>query len=318
MRTGADVVAMTEDERTEAVRINSQLKELLARRLPQPGDYSTGIDGLNLLRCEAPSHSGRCYEKPLAAFIIQGSKHSFFGAHEYVYSENQCLVAGIGMPASYQTMPATSECPFLSIFFYLDTALLNDLSHSMPNGVRSAAGECEAVAVADTPPQLLDGLLRLVRLLDQPEHIPVLAPIIMRELHYYLLVGPYGNLLRQLNTQGLQGTAVANVMDWLHENLPNPISIDDIARRSGVSAATLHRYFKRLTGLSPMQYVKQLRLCEAQRLMLAEHERASDAARSVGYESVPQFNRDYKRLFGVPPHKDVKQRRNNKEKFPSA
>ena len=309
---------MTEAERTEAVRINSQLKELLARRLPVAGDYSTGIDGLTLLRCEASTYSGRCYEKPLAAFIIQGSKHSFFGANEYVYSENQCLVACIGMPASYQTMPATSERPFLSIYFYLNMALLHDLSNSIPNEIQTAVGECEAVAVADTPPQLLDGLLRLVRLLDQPLHIPVLAPLIMRELHYYLLVGPYGNLLRQLNTQGLQGTAVANVMDWLHENLPNPLSIDDIARRSGVSPATLHRYFKRLTGLSPMQYVKQLRLCEAQRLMLAEHERAADAARSVGYESVPQFNRDYKRLFGAPPHRDVKQRRSGKGKSPSA
>ncbi len=304
---------MTEDERAESVRINVQLKELLVRRLPEPGDYSTAIDGLMLLRREASSHSGRCYEHPLAAFIIQGSKHSFFGAHEYIYAERQCLVAGIGMPASYQTLPATSERLFLSIFFYLDTSLINDLSHSMPNDVRIAAGECEAVAVADTPPQLLDGLLRLVRLLDRPEHITVLAPMIMRELHYYLLVGPYGNLLRQLNTQGLHGTAIANVMDWLHDNLPNPISIDDIARRSKVSAATLHRYFKRLTGLSPMQYVKQLRLCEAQRLMLAEHERAVDAARAVGYESVPQFNRDYKRLFGMPPHKDVKQRRDSRD-----
>lgn len=305
---------MTEDERTEAVRINAQIKELLVRRLPEPGDYSTDIDGLTLLRREASSHSGRCYEQPLAAFIIQGSKHSFFGTHEYVYAEKQCLVAGIGMPASYQTMPATSERPFLSIFFYLDTALLNDLSLSMPHGIRTAAGECEAVAVADTPPQMLDGLLRLVRLLDKPEHIPVLAPLIMRELHYYLLVGPYRNLLLQLNTQGLQGTAVANVMDWLHGNLPNPISIDDIAKRSGVSAATLHRYFKRITGMSPMQYVKHLRLCEAQRLMLVEQERAADAARAVGYESVPQFNRDYKRLFGAPPHRDVQQRRNSRDK----
>jgi len=307
------VTAMTEEEHAESTRINAQLKEMLARRLPEPGDYPTAVDGLTLLRREASSHSGRCYEKPLAAFIIQGSKRSFFGTHEYVYAEKQCLVAGIGMPASYQTLPASPERPFLSIFFYLDTALLDDLSRSMPDAVRTSAGDCGAVAVADTPPQLLDGLLRLIRLLDKPEHIPVLAPMLKRELHYYLLAGPYGNLLRQLNTQGLQGTAVANVMDWLHDNLRNPISIDDIAGRSGMSAATLHRYFKRLTGLSPMQYVKQLRLCEAQRLMLAEHERATDAARSVGYESVPQFNRDYKRLFGAPPHKDVQRRRDSRD-----
>ena len=132
-----------------------------------------------------------------------------------------------------------------------------------------------------------------------------------------MLAGSYGGLLRQLNAQGLQGPAIAHTMDWLHDNLAAPLGIDAIARRAGVSAATLHRHFKRLTGLSPMQYIKQLRLCEAQRLMLMERARAADAARAVGYESVSQFNRDYKRLFGAPPHRDMRQRRDMPSKAKS-
>lgn len=298
---------LTESQRQEAANLNARLKELVIQKLPEPGDYPTGIGGVTLLRREAASYSTRCYEQPLAAFILQGSKKSFFGAHSYDYWEGQCLVAGIGMPASYQTLPATQQKPFLSLFFYLDTDLIKELSLSMPKSSIQTEEYC-GVTISETPPRLLEAMLRLLRLLDEPEHLPVLAPMLMRELHYYLLTGPYGRLLRQLIAQKGQSQAVAQVMDWLHDNLATDLSVHAIARRAGVSEATLHRYFKRFSGLSPMQYVKQLRLCEAQRLMLAEHERAANAAWAVGYESVSQFNRDYKRLFGAPPHRDVKQK----------
>lgn len=302
---------MGEHDYEELTKINAKLKEKFLQHMPHPGDYQTDIDSMILLRRELTSNSEKTFERPLAAFVIQGSKLSYFGGREYFYKENQCLVAGVDMPASFKAMPATPEQPFLSVFFYLDTKLITDLSMEMHQESTSKNMECEGVAISDTDVELLDVVLRLLNLLDKPEQIPIRAPMLLRDLHYFLLLGPFGTLLRQVNTLGTQNNQIVQIIAWLRQNLAQPVRVDELAQRVNMSTATLYRHFKNLTGLSPLQYIKHLRLHEAQRLMLLENERASSAALAVGYESITQFNREYKSMFGEPPYRDVSQRREN-------
>ncbi len=147
----------------ERTRINTELKERLMQRLPKPGDYQSDIESMLFLRREEASDSEKTFERPMAAFVIQGSKLSYFGGREYFYTENQCLVAGIDMPASFRAMPATKDKPFLSVFFYLDANLIRELSLEMAQKIPAWSGECEGVAVEETDPELLDVVLRLVR-----------------------------------------------------------------------------------------------------------------------------------------------------------
>ena len=166
-----------------------------------------------------------------------------------------------------------------------------------------------SVSVADTDKDIFEMFLRLLDLHEKSEQIPFRAPMMIRELHYLLLISPHGKILRQLNTPGTQNNQVVQAINWIRENYKIPMRVESLARQVSMSAANLHRHFKLLTGLSPLQYQKQLRLHEAQRLMLVKNERASSAALSVGYESISQFNRKYKRTFGEPPLRDMNRRR---------
>lgn len=274
-----------------------------------PGVYLTAVSGLTLVRREAVHSSERCFDKPLASIIVQGGKHSVIGTREYHIRENQCLVTGVDMPSSSYTVDSIPDKPFLSLFFYLDRQILTDLVMEMEPENRPPFMERQGVSVEEAEPELLEGVLRLSELLDKPKQIAVRAPLILRELHYLLLIGPQGGILQGLYTRGSKNNQVIEAISLLKRNIDAPVRIDDLARQVNMSISSLHRHFKSITGFSPLQYHKQLRLYEAQRLMLMENERAASAALSVGYESVTQFNREYKRMFGEPPHRDVNRRR---------
>lgn len=300
---------MKEDEESGIAEINAALRERLLRRMNRPGNYPTTVEGLTLIRRDGGDCGGRCFERPLAALVVQGRKHSVFGDGDYYYGENQCLVAGVDMPSQFNAVDATPERPFLSLCIYLDQRMISELSMEMARAGLPDSVECGGVAVADAGPDLMGGMLRLVELLDKEEQVPFRAPLIMRDLHYLLLTGPQGAVLRKLNTLGTRNNQVVQAISWLKKNIEKPLRVEELARRVHMSTSSLHRHFKAVTGFSPLQYHKQLRLYEAQRLMLAENERAASAAMAVGYESVTQFNREYKRLFGEPPHRDMIRRR---------
>lgn len=300
---------MTKKDREDVMKINAALKEKLLQLMDKPGNYQTSVENLMLSRRDSADCSEKCFEKPLAAIVVQGNKRSFFGTREYHYSENQCLVAGVDMPSFFGAMDASPEKPFLSLSLYLDRKLITELSMDMAQETRAKDIECQGVAVADATPDLLEGFLRLMTLLDKPEQISIRAPLVIRELHYLLLLSPHGGILRQLNTLGTQNNQVVRAIAWLRQNLTRPVRVETLAHEVNMSTSSLHRHFKSITGYSPLQYHKQLRLYEAQRLMLTENERAANAALAVGYESVTQFNREYKRLFGEPPHRDISRRR---------
>lgn len=300
---------MSGQELHRKTRLNAELKRKLLHDLETPGIVSTAIAGLHLVRREDGGTAENCFEKPLVGLVVQGTKHSSMGGREYIYTENQSIVAGVDMPISSRVMDPTHEHPFLFLYLYLDRGLLSSLTLEMWQGAADIPATDTSVSIADADADVLEMFLRLLTLQDKPEQLPLRAPMMLRELHYLLLIGPHGSMLRQLSTPGTRNNQVVRAIGWIRENYKTPMRVETLARQVNMSAANLHRHFKLLTGLSPLQYQKQLRLHEARRLMLVENERVSSAALSVGYESVTQFNREYKRTFGEPPLRDVNRRR---------
>jgi transcriptional regulator, araC family len=291
------------------IQLNSEIKEKLLSCLPTPAIRPTAIEGLHLVRREDVGTPERCFEKPLIGLVIQGAKHSLIGGKEYVYTENQSIVAGVDMPISSYVINPSPEKPFLFLYLYLDKQVLSSLALEIRQDYPDASEAGASVSIADTDADILEMFLRLLALHEKPEQIPLRAPMMVRELHYLLLISPHGKLLRQLNTPGTPNNQVLRAINWIRENYKHPIRIESLAREVNMSPSNLHRSFKLLTGFSPLQYQKQLRLYEAQRLMFLQNERGSSAALSVGYESVTQFNREYKRVFGEPPLRDINRRR---------
>lgn len=289
--------------------LQGELKQKILRYLKSPCNYPTAIQGFNLARRDQPGAPESCFEKPLVGLVIQGAKHSLMGGKEYVYAENQSIVAGVDMPISSYVMRATPEKPFLFLYLYLNPQFLSSLALDIKQHFPKHSGIKTSISIIDTNSDILEMFLRLLELLEKPDQIELRAPMMLRELHYLLLISPHGNILRHLNMPGTQNHQIVKAINWIRENYRNSMRIEELARQVNMSTANLHRYFKMLTGLSPLQYQKHLRLHEAQRLILVENERASSAALSVGYGSVTQFTREYKRIFGEPPLRDRKRRR---------
>jgi AraC-like DNA-binding protein len=300
-----DYCDMTECNRAGLERTNNLLKEKLLRWMPGSGRYPTAIEGLATIRRDEANQPENCFYQPLVAVIVQGFKRSIIGSEEFRYGENHCLVAGVDIPSVNYITAASPEQPFLGVSLNLDKYLTTQLAAEIPPSSRLGNGSYKGISVADVDPDVLDAFLRLAELLEKPEQIPILAPMIIREIHYRLLIGPQGEHLRMINTFGTQSNQIAKTITWLRDNYKEPLQVDELARKVNMATSTFHRHFREVTTLSPLQFQKRLRLYEAQRLMLAEDEDAAMAALAVGYESSTQFNREYKRLFGDPPHRHV-------------
>ena len=287
--------------------INEQLKEIVLSRAESAGDHRTSVPEMVFHRREQTSKADNCFQKPLASVIIQGHKRSIWGNKEYRYGQGQSIVNGVDMPSSSFVTDASTENPFLVVSLAIDNQLVATLASEIPSPPKAVESQ-EAVVISPTEPDLLDAYLRLAQLLDKPEQIPMLAPMIIREIHYRLLIGPQGVQMRMVNTLGSQSNQVAQAIAWLKDNFAKPLQVDELAQRVNMATSTFHRHFRNVTTLSPLQYQKHLRLYEAQRLMMVEQADALNASLAVGYESPTQFNREYKRLFGEPPHRDVVRR----------
>lgn len=297
---------MTEDRHAALERINGLLKEKILQRCPQLGVNPTIIEGLMLSRRENANQLDNCFYRPTVGVIVQGSKRSVIGNEEFRYGEYHCLVVGVDMPGMSHFITASPEQPFLAISLKLDRYLATQLAAEVqPPSRPGNSGSHRGVVVAEVDSAVLDAFLRLAELLEKPEQASVLAPMIIREIHYRLLIGPHGECLRMINTLGTQSNQIAQAITWLRENYKDPLQVDALAKKLHMATSTFHRHFRRVTTLSPLQFQKRLRLYEAQRLMLADDKDAASAALEVGYESTTQFNREYKRLFGEPPHRDV-------------
>jgi AraC-like DNA-binding protein len=287
-----------------ARHVNESLKVRLTELLPEPGRYPTAIEGLHLARRNANVRID-CFNVPCIGVIVQGDKKAVIADEEYRCEEGCYIAYGMDLPSVSHITAVSAKKPHLAFSIPLDREIISQL---VP-GVKPIFGSkiYKGITVAEAEPELLEAGLRLLKLLDTPERIPVLAPMIIREIHYYLLTGPQGEDFRLLGTHENPSNRIARAISWLRQNYRESIKIAVLAAQVNMSLPSFGRHFKQITGMSPIQFQKRLRLYEAQRLMLSEDKNAETAAFEVGYKSIPQFNREYKRQFGEPPHKDIKQ-----------
>lgn len=283
------------------------LKNFVMDRANHEGQMPTAIEGLHFSRWNKGEYSTNCLSEARAALIVNGRKLFRLGDRQVEILAGHSMVNCVDTPTASTLVAVSAEEPFIGISFLLDKKILASL---LPDMTAHPRMEGMAALAMPAPLDFMETLLRYVSLLDKPESIPILAPLVARELHYLVLSGPQGGRLRDLYLSGNSGGAILNVINWLKEHFSESFTIEDLAKKTNMSVSSLHRHFKAITGYSPLQYHKRLRLYEAQRLMLADNERADIAAMAVGYESVTQFNREYKRLFGQPPRRDVAMHKN--------
>jgi AraC-like DNA-binding protein len=281
------------------------LKKSIARWTDKGGLIETAIPGLSLYRLDEPTPPTSIMYEPRICMVAQGAKRVLLGDDTYVYDEHHLLIASVDLPTVVQIIKASRKKPYLGLVLKLDqreiSQLMVDSNLPLPRPQQSSRG----MATCEVTLPLLNAFQRLIDLLAEPKDIPILAPIIQREIVYRLLVGDQGSHLRQIASAGSQSQQIARAIDWLKDNFTQPLRIDDLATQVNMSTSTFHHHFRALTAMSPLQYQKWLRLYEARRLMLTEHQDAATAAFQVGYESPSQFSREYKRLFGAPPLRDI-------------
>lgn len=281
------------------------LGKSIARWTDKGDQPVTAIPGLSLYRRYEPTQPTSIMYEPRICMIAQGAKRVLLGDDTFVCDEHHFLIASVDLPTVVQIIKASREKPYLGLVLKLDqremSQLMADSNLPPPRSQQSSRG----MAVGEVTLPLLNGFQRLIDLLAEPKDIPILAPIIQREIVYRLLVGDQGARLRQIASVGSQSQQIARAIDWLKDNFTRPLRIDDLATQVNMSTSTFHHHFRALTAMSPLQYQKWLRLNEARRSMLTDHLDAATAAFQVGYESPSQFSREYGRLFGAPPLRDI-------------
>jgi AraC-like DNA-binding protein len=243
---------------------------------------------------------------PMLAIVVQGKKGAALGEEIYRYGEAQYLVVSVDQPISGFIIEATCDRPYLGFKLDLDPRELCEIIAIQPPAIaekKETSVRGFFTSTADL--SLLDSALRLTRLLDTPQDIPILAPMMIREIYYRLLIGEQSEAVRQIATSGSNMQRIAAVIQDIKVDFTKPMRVADLAEKASMSPSSFHHHFKQVTSMSPLQYQKQLRLLEARRLMLAENYNAITAADQVGYESPSQFSREYARLFGAPPIQDI-------------
>jgi AraC-like DNA-binding protein len=281
------------------------LAKSIARWTDKGDQLETAIPGLSLYRRDEPTQPTSGMYEPSICWAAQGAKRVVLGDDTYVYDPNHFLITSVDLPTVWQIIEASREKPCLGLVLKLDqreiSQLMVDSNLPAPRAQQSSRG----MATGEVTLPLLTAFQRLIDLLGEPKDIPILAPIIQREISYRLLVSDQGVRLRQMASAGSQSHQIARAIDWLKGNFTRPLRIDDLATQVNMSTSTFHHHFRALTAMSPLQYQKRLRLDEARRLMLTERLDAASAAFQVGYESSSQFSREYNRLFGAPPLRDI-------------
>ena len=249
--------------------------------------------------------------EPMLCLVLQGAKEVTIGDSVFRYDPASCFIASVEVPVSGRVLEASAEHPYIAVTLALDREALAALLPEIPAGTKAPARiepTAAGFGVSPVTPALLDAWLRLLRLLDAPEDIAVLAPLVEREILYRLLQGPQGGVLRQLARTDSRLSRVRNAIAWIRAHYDQPLRIDALAALAGMSAASLHRHFKAATAMSPLQYQKSLRLQQARKLVIANYD-AARAGYAVGYESASQFSREYARMFGAPPARDAERLR---------
>ena len=304
-------VAREELAAREAARMQANREELvqrIARAVPEDGAVEP-LKGMFLARASVPRKRVHSVVKPSFCVIAQGSKEILLGDSRYVYDPDHYLIASLELPRVSQILEASRERPYLSFRLELDPAMVGSSMIEAGQAASSARMDLKAMDVSALDGDLLDAVVRMVRLLDAPVEAPVFMPLITREIILRLLMGTQGARLRHLTTLSGFTPLIAKAVDRIRQDLDQPLRIEDLAYELGVSISGLQHHFKAVTAMSPLQFQKQLRLQEARRLMLSENLDAASTAYRLGYHDAAHFNRAYKSLFGIPPMQDMQRLR---------
>ena len=281
------------------------MASVMAQRISYTSDWETPIPDLLFFRRDEPTEPDFCLIEPSVVLVVQGTKQMVVGGEPFPYNTSNFLITSLDLPATSQVVEASLEHPCLGLVLKLDIQMLAELiaQGGLPHLEEKSNGMSIGLGTMTTA--IIDPMKRLLDLLDEPSAINVLGPLIKREIHYRLLLSDQATLLRQIASVDSQSHRIAKAIDWLKLNYSSSLRIEDLAAMVQMSTPAFHHHFRQLTAMSPLQYQKWLRLSEAKRLMLNEHLDASSAAFQVGYESPSQFSREYSRLFGAPPKRDI-------------
>jgi AraC-like DNA-binding protein len=295
-----------EEHRAQASR--DELVERIARALPEDGT-SEPLKGLHLHRSASPNEPLLGISIPAFCVIAQGSKQVFLSNERYLYDPFHYLLITAKLPLLGYVLDASKERPYLSLRLEIDPTLVSSVMVEAGDVTPQNPANVRAINVSSLDAELLDAVVRLVRLLDASMEAPFLAPLIKREIIYRLWMREQSDRLRQIAALGGYTPHITKAIEHLHQDFDQPLRIDSIARELGMSVSGFHHHFKAVTAMSPLQFQKRLRLQEARRLMLGEGLDATSAAFRVGYHDASHFNREYKSLFGLPPRRDMERLR---------
>lgn len=284
----------------------SSLADGIARWTAGKNALDGVIPGLTLHRWENPTEPTSYMMGPSLCLIAQGRKRVILGEETFFYDAHHFLITSVDLPIVANIVEASLDAPYLGLSLLLDLPAVAQLMVSNSVSVAKPAEDRLGIAVEELSQAMLDAFVRLVGLHANPQDVPVLAPLIKQEISYRLLGSKQGYRLRRMVSADTQGYQIARAIDWLKDNFTAAVKIEDLAGRAGMSVSAFHSHFRAVTAMSPLQYQKRMRLSEARRLMLTERVDASTAAFEVGYESPSQFSREYSRMFGAPPLRDIK------------
>lgn len=297
----------------ERERVQSSHQELVAlikRNLPVDGIIEP-LTGFFLARWTKPTESLQSIIQPSLCYVIQGSKRALIGGEIFQYDPGHYLIFTVDLPVIFHVDEASEDNPYYGFSLRLDPALVSSVMMESGIEIKKADANVKAIDVKAIDADLINAVVRMVRLLETPNEQKVLAPLVKREIVYRLLRGGQGARLGHLMASGGDTLRITEAIGLLRDQLDQPLQIEDIARSVGMSISGFHHHFKSVTAMSPLQFQKQIRLQEARRLMLAENLDAASAGFRVGYEDSAYFSREYKKQFGAPPNRDIDKFRGN-------
>ncbi|MGN7479562.1 AraC family transcriptional regulator [Solibacillus silvestris] len=285
-----------------------ELATLIESNATMDGTYETAIPGLRFVRTSRISEPVYSVYEPSLCVVAQGTKLVMLGEDSYQYDSASYLTASVHLPITGQVVMASPEKPYLCVSLQLDMQQIFEVVQSSSEAI-SDDSTGRGLVISHINDSLLEAVLRLIRLLETPQDIPVLAANITREIIYRILQNDENHSLKHFALVGSQAQRIAKVIGLLNREFAQPLKVEDLAKEARMSASSFYSHFKEITGLSPIQYQKQLRLQEARRLLLTESMEAAEAAFQVGYESPSHFSREYSRKFGLSPMKDIQRLR---------
>lgn len=296
----------------ERQRMQINREELIERML-RAADKDALLEvfpGVYIYHSSKPTECVPSVFKPAFCVIAQGSKSVLLNDESFDYDSGHYLISTLDLPIVSNVVEASREKPYLNLRIDLDPTLVASVMMESGIKVKKSDAAVKAMGVSSLDADLFDAVVKLVRLLDAPEEMKVLAPLIIREIVYRLLKGAQGARLSHLITTEGDASRVSTAVKKLREKIDQPLKVENLARELGMSVSGFHHHFKAVTAMSPLQYQKQIRLQEARRLMLGEGMDVASASFRVGYEDPSYFSRDYKKLFGAPPQRDIAKLRN--------